>query len=300
VKPSELDRYLAGCRTEVDAALRAVVRGPGWPAELRGAMRYALLGPGKRVRPILALAAAETVGGAPARKRAIAPACAVEMIHAYSLVHDDLPAMDDDELRRGRPTLHVRYGEAQAILAGDALLTQAFEVLAAAPPLKRDPARGLAIVAEVAGAAGAGGMVAGQVVDLASEGRRGVDLATVAAIHRRKTGALIRAAVRVGAIAGRATPKQLASLSRYGEALGLAFQIADDILDEVGSTKVTGKRRGGDAERGKATYPALLGLDGARKAAERAARKAERSLEGFGPRAMPLAALVRRVVGRAA
>jgi len=301
VTDAEIERWVAARRREAESALRAIVRnGRGWPPRLRQAMGYALLGPGKRIRPVLALAAAEAIAGRAGRARAVAPACAVEMIHAYSLVHDDLPAMDDDELRRGRPTVHVRFGEALAILAGDALLTEAFDVLAAAPALKRDPERGLAVVAEIASAAGAGGMVAGQVVDLANEGRRNVGLATIAAIHRRKTGALIRASVRVGAIAGGASAGDLARLTRYGEALGLAFQIADDILDEVGTTAVTGKRQGGDAARGKATYPALLGLAGARRAARGAAARAQRAVERLGDRAAPLRALVGRVVGRAA
>ena len=297
---AQIDRYLAGCRREADAALRSVVRGSGWPPPLRQAMRYALLGRGKRVRPILALASADVVGGRVARRRAIAPACALEMVHAYSLVHDDLPAMDDDQLRRGLPTVHVRFGEALAILTGDALLTEAFGVLATAPALGRDPARGMSIVRELAAAAGAAGMVAGQVVDLASEGRRDLDLATVASIHRRKTGALIRAAVRVGAIAGGATSADLARLTTYGEALGLAFQIADDILDEVGSPQSTGKRPGGDAARGKATYTALLGLERARAAVRRAGRRADRALDRFGERGAPLRELLGRVVERAA
>jgi geranylgeranyl diphosphate synthase, type II len=263
-------------------------------------MRYALLGEGKRIRPLLALVSADVVGGSGARKRALAAACALEMVHAYSLVHDDLPAMDDDDLRRGLPTVHVRFGEAIAILTGDALLTEAFGLVARAPALRRDPASGLAIVGEIASAAGARGMVAGQVIDLASEGQRDVGLALVASIHRRKTGALIRAAVRVGGIAGGASAAELALLTSYGEALGLAFQIADDILDEAGSPESTGKRQGGDAARGKATYPALLGLERARAEVRRASRRAERSVARLGARGAPLRAILDRVVQRAA
>jgi geranylgeranyl diphosphate synthase type II len=266
-------------------------------------MRYAVLGPGKRIRPVLALAAAEAVGG-PRRRRAALPyACAIEMIHAYSLVHDDLPAMDDDAMRRGRPTLHVRFGEAMAILAGDALLTEAFAVIGRAKPSASGtaPAAGaLGIVAEVASAAGPDGMVAGQVVDLESEGRRGLGLAHVAAIHRRKTGALIRAAVRAGALAASASREELRGLTAYAEALGLAFQIVDDILDETAGIAVTGKKGGGDRAHGKATYPALLGLAGARAAARRAERRARTALAPLGPRAETLDALVQHVVARSA
>ena len=264
-------------------------------------MRYAALGPGKRIRPLLTLAAAEAVGGRTAVPRALPYACAVEMIHAYSLVHDDLPAMDDDSLRRGRPTLHVRFGEALAILAGDALLTEAFVVMSAEPRGRVSRAQAslrLAIVGEIARAAGADGMIAGQVVDIANEDRR-VGLAAVTAVHRRKTGALIRAAVRAGAVAGAANARELRALTTYGEALGLAFQIADDILDETGSEAVTGKHAGGDRAHGKSTYLTLLGLEGARARVRLAADAARRAIYPLGRRAAPLDALVRRVVARA-
>jgi len=265
-------------------------------------MRYAALGPGKRIRPLLTLAAAEAVGGRTAVPRALPYACAVEMIHAYSLVHDDLPAMDDDSLRRGRPTLHVRFGEALAILAGDALLTEAFVVMSTEPRGRVSRAQAslrLAIVGEIARAAGADGMIAGQVVDIANEDRR-VGLAAVTAVHRRKTGALIRAAVRAGALAGAANTPELRALTTYGEALGLAFQIADDILDETGPEAVTGKHAGGDRAHGKSTYLSLLGLEGARARVRLAADAAQRAIASLGRRAAPLDALVRRVVARAA
>jgi geranylgeranyl diphosphate synthase type II len=302
VTPAALERYLAAHRRTVDRTLRDVLRTrPGRPARLAEAMRYAVLGPGKRLRPVLAAASAEAIGGADAARAAVPFGCAIELIHAYSLVHDDLPAMDDDDERRGKPSLHVAYDEALAILTGDALLTEAFTVVAnAVPALGRSgAARGMQIVAEIASASGADGMVAGQVVDLASEGLADVTLRTVTAIHRRKTGALIRCAVRVGAIAAGASPARLASLTTYGEALGLAFQIADDVLDATHASDKIGRKGGGDAARGKATYPGLLGVDGARRRARRAADDACEALQPLGARAEPLAALVRHVVGRA-
>jgi len=302
VSPQALERRLAAHRREVERALRTLLRArPGRPARLGAAMRYAVLGPGKRIRPVLALASAEVIGGAAAVPRALPFGCALEMIHAYSLVHDDLPAMDDDDERRGRPSLHVQYDEAVAILTGDALLTEAFAVVASAARTARgaEAKRALAIVAEVAAASGADGMVAGQVVDLASEGLADVPLRTVTAIHRNKTGALIRCAVRIGAIAAGASPKQLANLTAYGESLGLAFQIADDVLDATDARALIGRKGGGDQARGKATYPGILGVDGARRRAQAAADAACDALRSFGARAETLRALVRHVVERA-
>jgi geranylgeranyl diphosphate synthase type II len=302
VTPAALERYLAAHRRTVERALRRYLAPRrGRPAELTAAMRYAVLGPGKRLRPVLALASAEVVGGARAVPGALPFGCALEMIHAYSLVHDDLPAMDDDDERRGRPSLHVEFGEALAILTGDALLSEAFLVIArGAGPGAAGRTRALEVVAEVASAAGADGMVAGQVVDLASEGLRNVPLRTVAGIHRRKTGALIRGAVRAGAIAAGATPRQLGALTGYGEALGLAFQIADDILDATDARALIGRKGGGDEARGKATYPGVLGVDGALRRARAAAAQACAVLRPFGARAAALEALVRHVVERAA
>jgi geranylgeranyl diphosphate synthase type II len=251
----------------------------------------------------LALLAAEAVGGAAARGIALRPGCAIELIHAYSLVHDDLPAMDDDAMRRGRPAVHARFGEAVGILTGDALLTEAFAALSGSGASVRTldaGRRALAIVGEVARAAGAEGMVAGQVGDLASEGRDRVSLAVVRRIHERKTGALIRASVRVGAISAGASAAQMARLSAYGDALGLAFQITDDILDETADAARLGKPGGGDRARKKATYPAALGLDGARRAARRAEQKGRAALAAFGRRARALEVLLDRVVERAA
>ncbi|MCC6766233.1 MAG: polyprenyl synthetase family protein [Deltaproteobacteria bacterium] len=293
-----VEAYLAERRALVDAALERALRpGEGTPPRLLEAMRYAVLSGGKRVRPILALAACEAV---PADgRRALPFGCAIELIHAYSLVHDDLPAMDDDTLRRGRPTVHVRYGEALAILVGDALLTEAFRVAAEGARTAGVGAEHvLTMVARIAAAAGAAGMVGGQVADLEAEGGR-PDHATVEAIHRRKTAALISAAIDVGALAGGADGACREALAEYGRALGLAFQIADDILDATAPTAVTGKREGGDVEHGKATYPAVLGIDGARAAARELLGRCLAATETLGESADPLRAMARFVVERA-
>jgi len=257
------------------------------PVGLVEAARYSLLAGGKRLRPALALGAAELLGQQAAM--ALPAACALEMIHTYSLIHDDLPAMDDDDLRRGRPTLHRAYDEATAILAGDALLTMAFDVIAASG--------NCTVVQEIARAAGVAGMVGGQYVDLQSEGRS-LDLPALQAIHRAKTGALIRVAVRAGAMLANAAPTALAALTQYGENIGLAFQIADDILDIVGEETAIGKPVGSDAANNKATYPALLGLDAARARAREAADSAIAALAPFGPEADDFRALARFIVDR--
>jgi geranylgeranyl diphosphate synthase type II len=293
-----VESYLAERRAMVDAALEQALRpSESTPPRLGEAMRYAVMSGGKRVRPILALAACEAV---PAASRLALPfGCAIELVHAYSLVHDDLPAMDDDELRRGRPTVHVVYGEALAILTGDALLTEAFRVAAeGAHEVGVEPGRALTLIATIAAAAGAGGMVGGQVADLEAEGRA-ADRAIVESIHRRKTAALIAAAVDAGALAGNAVGERRAALAEYGRAIGLAFQIADDILDATAPTAVTGKRVGGDAEHGKATYPAVLGLDGARAAARDLLGRCLAATEVLGPAGEPLRAIARFVVERA-
>ncbi len=281
-----LHRYLAARRRLVERALAR--RFPPRGSRLRGAIRYSLLGGGKRLRPILALAAGE-VAGAPVR--AVLPfACALELVHTYSLVHDDLPAMDDDDLRRGRPTSHRKFGEGTAILVGDALLTEAFGLMADARGVA--PPRALAVITEVARAAGEGGMVGGQALDLAAAGRAAT-LAQVRAIHRRKTGALFTAAVRVGALAGGARPPLLRRLTACGEQLGLCFQIADDIAAavEAGDGRT-------DRALGKATYPALLGMDRARAHAERARDAALAAVAPLGVRAAPLRAIAGLVVAR--
>jgi geranylgeranyl diphosphate synthase type II len=274
----------------VERALAAYL--PPDRTRLRRAMRYSLLAGGKRLRPVLTLAAAEAVGGT--ARRVLPFACAIEMIHTYSLVHDDLPAMDDDDLRRGRPTSHRVWGEGLAILVGDALLTEAFGVMARAPGVA--PALRAAVIAEVAAAAGAAGMVGGQALDLAAEGRR-TTLAALETIHRKKTGALLLAAVRVGALVGGAQRVALARLTAYGRHLGLAFQIADDILDAADEPGADGRT---DRELGKATYPGVLGVDGAKRHAAREREAALAALAGLGARAAPLRAVVSWVVARAA
>jgi geranylgeranyl diphosphate synthase type II len=284
-----VERYLAARVRLVERGLAAVL--PAGPSLLRRAMRYSLLGGGKRIRPVLALAAAEAVGGT--ARRVLPFALALEMIHTYSLVHDDLPAMDDDDVRRGRPTSHRVYGEGVAILVGDALLTEAFRVLAGARGVA--PACTLRAVSEVAAAAGEAGMVGGQALDLAATGTP-ARLGHVRAIHRRKTGALLRVAVRVGGLVGGASAASLRRLSAYGEHVGLAFQIADDLLDTAECGDADGRT---DRALGKATYPAAVGMAGARRAAARERDAAVAALALFGPRAEPLRRIARDVVARA-
>jgi geranylgeranyl diphosphate synthase type II len=252
------------------------------------AMRYSLCTPGKRLRPLLLLTSAEAIGVEP---RELVPfAIGVEMMHAYSLIHDDLPAMDDDELRRGQPTNHVVYGDGMAILAGDGLLTEAF--IAMLEPLEVD-GRPLAarlqmrVVAEIGRAAGHAGMVGGQAADLLAEGMAPEE-GLVQSIHRRKTGALIRASVRAGALLASAAAEELAALDVFASHFGLAFQIADDVKDEVAPPEVTGKHRGGDREASKITYPALFGLDGSRERCRTELDQAIASLSSFGPAAAAL------------
>lgn len=242
----------------------------GEAARLGEAMRYSLEAGGKRVRPILCLLAAEAAGGA--AEAALPGALALECIHTYSLVHDDLPAMDDDDLRRGKPTCHIAFGEAHAILAGDGLLTEAFRLLAREGSV--DAARRVEAIAVLAEASGWRGMAGGQALDLEGEQLESYGLGHLKTIHRLKTGALLRAATELGAILGGADPAQRAALRAYGEAIGLAFQIQDDILDATASDAALGKRAGKDQGRGKITYPALLGLDGARSALREATESA--------------------------
>jgi geranylgeranyl diphosphate synthase type II len=292
----ELDRYLKQRSALVERLLDAAVpRSEGPSARLDEAMRYSLLDGGKRLRPILALAACEAVGGA--IDDAAPFACAVEMIHTYSLIHDDLPCMDDDDLRRGRPTNHKVYGEALATLAGDALLTDAFAVLARSPLVERAPALVVQTIAELAEAAGSRGMVAGQVIDLLGEGRA-MELAELEYLHGRKTGALFVASVRGGARLGGASAAEMESLSVYAKALGLCFQVVDDILDVEASTEQMGKRTGKDQAHGKNTYPGLLGLERSREFARELSRRAVAALANFDERAEPLRALAAFVVER--
>jgi geranylgeranyl diphosphate synthase type II len=267
------------------------------PPALMEALRYCLLAPGKRLRPILAIMAAEAVGGAAAQ--ALPAACAVEMIHTYSLVHDDLPAMDDDDLRRGLPTCHKQFGEALAILAGDALLTLAFEVLATGYPSRT----AAACCRDLARAAGAVGMVGGQVEDLAWE-KRGGTVETLTGLHGRKTGALFRACLKLGVLAvqgeqlGGPDPALVAALDEYGRCFGLAFQITDDLLDVEGSAEQTGKRVNKDAARGKLTYPGMLGVAESSHRARELEEHARLRLQLLGEAGTRLRALFRFVLER--
>jgi geranylgeranyl diphosphate synthase type II len=261
------------------------------PETLHKAMRYSVFAGGKRLRPALVLASAEAVGGS--REDAVAPACAVEMIHTYSLIHDDLPDMDNDDLRRGRPTCHKVFGNAMAILAGDGLLTYAFEVLTGTR--RAEAVSG--VVRAIAQGVGTQGMVGGQVLDIQGEGKTPT-LDSVQAIHKWKTAALIAACCEAGALAGGANAAEHEHLRTYGQKIGLAFQIVDDILDITASSEALGKTPGKDARTGKATYPAVLGIEKAREEADRLAREAFAALKILGPRSRNLEALGRFVVER--
>jgi geranylgeranyl diphosphate synthase type II len=294
----DLGQYLAEKQALVEARLRDHLRPTdGCPAALTEAMRYSLLAPGKRLRPLLVILATEACGGR--AEVAVPAACAVEMVHTYSLIHDDLPAMDDDDLRRGQPTCHKQFGEALAILAGDALLTLAFQVLAEGYP----PATAAACCRELARGAGAAGMVGGQVDDLAWE-RKGGILADLEHLHARKTGALFRACLRLGVLAAngekQAPPDSgvMEELDAYGRCFGLLFQITDDLLDVEGSAGATGKRVGKDAARGKLTYPGFLGVAESRRRAEQLGREAQAHLLPLGRDGERLASLVRLILER--
>ena len=288
-----LECYSRQTRERIDGALKEYTRfDRDCPAPLAEAMRYSLLAPGKRLRPMLVLLAAEACGGDP--QAAMPAACAVEMIHAYSLVHDDLPAMDDDDLRRGRPTCHKAFGEAVAILTGDALLTLAFEVLA------RDiqpPAVAAECCAMLARAAGCSELVGGQADDLAGQFSTG-GLEALEAIHRRKTGAMFLVSLQLGATVAGADERQLAALKKYGQCVGLAFQITDDLLDVQGETAAVGKRVGKDSDRGKLTFPGILGIEESTRRAEALVAQACSALEPLGPRAQGLQALAQYVLHR--
>ncbi len=282
----DFQSYLSKRRVLVDTELeRLLAPAETYPPPLCEAMRYSVFAGGKRLRPILCMAGCEAAGGG--YEKALPVAAAVEMIHTYSLIHDDLPAMDDDDLRRGKPTSHKVYGEAMAILTGDALLTEAFVILAGAFSADGiEPERASAVIGEIGRAAGINGMIAGQVMDVQKEGqdfsREELDF-----IHRNKTARLIEASVSSGALAAGATGETLEALRDYGKAIGLGFQIVDDILDITGDDRL-GKERGRDQELGKATYPALYGLEASRQKAQSLAEQAKQSLSGFGEAAEPL------------
>ena len=288
--------WLGTSRQAVERTLERLLPADGGPADrVAGAMRYAVTGGGKRLRPILALAACEAAGGT--AESMLEPAAALELIHTYSLIHDDLPAMDDDDLRRGRPTVHRAYGEADAILAGDALHALAFAVLATHPQGDSRAARRADAVVLVARAAGISGMVGGQAADLAAE-RDPADATRLEWIHRHKTGALLSASAELGAIHAGAPAEARAALAAYGQGLGLAFQIADDILDCTSSADALGKTPGKDRVAGKATYPALFGIEDSRRRAERIVEAALDTLRGHDLLRSPLVELARFAVRR--
>ncbi|MCX8496038.1 MAG: polyprenyl synthetase family protein [Akkermansiaceae bacterium] len=289
-----LKSYLAARAAEVDQALDAFLpKAKQRPLTIHAAMRYSVFSGGKRLRPVLCLAAAEACGGDPAE--ALAPACAVELMHTYSLVHDDLPAMDDDDLRRGRPTCHKVYGEGMAVLCGDALLTESFAVLAHTVPTQRYSTRDY--LAEFASTGGSTKLIGGQVMDLEGEGKK-LTRRDLMQIHEAKTAALLTTALRLGAMTANATPAKLKALTEFGHALGLAFQVIDDILDVTQTTEVLGKTAGKDAAVEKATYPAILGLEAARKEAATLTTRAMSSLKPLGKRAARLEEIAAHLLQR--
>jgi geranylgeranyl diphosphate synthase type II len=301
----DIKRYLQEKKEIVDSALekyfpnRPDSAGEGvFPTSLHKAIRYSLFAGGKRIRPILSMAAFEAVGG---KGNGILPfACALEMIHTYSLIHDDLPALDNDDYRRGKPTCHKVFGEAIGILAGDGLLTEAFKLMTSQSvqgPSLRDGGWVLDVIHEVAQAAGILGMVGGQVLDIESEGKE-VDLPTLQYIHTHKTGALILVSVRVGARLGGAKEETLKAFTRYGERIGLAFQIADDILNVEGKAALLGKKTGSDLSRGKATYPSLLGVEESKRRARELLEFAVDAIRSFGPEAEPLRKIAGFILSR--
>ncbi|MFZ2507414.1 MAG: farnesyl diphosphate synthase [Steroidobacteraceae bacterium] len=285
--------YRARVEGVLDRCLPAV---DSSPVRLHEAMRYAALGPGKRIRPVLVYATGATVGLAP--EALDGPAAAVELIHAYSLVHDDLPAMDDDDLRRGRPTAHRAFDEATAILAGDALQVLAFEILAADSSLQVEPARRLEMIRTLAHASGTRGMAGGQALDLGAVGRI-LERSQIEEMHALKTGALMRAAVLIACTAAPALSKaRRQALDRYGTVVGLSFQIVDDLLDVLGDPSLTGKHGGADALRRKPTYPAIVGVPAARERAAELARAGIEALAQFGPEAGQLREFAAELVHR--
>lgn len=293
-------RLLEEKRCQIDSALSAALPSESaWPETLHRAVRYSLFAGGKRIRPLLVLAAGETVGGDEAEL--IPFACAVEMIHTYSLIHDDLPSMDNDDLRRGKPTSHRVFGEAIAILAGDALLTRAFHSLAEAPAHwdSHRIGRRLRATALLGEACGTTGLIGGQVLDLESEGRT-IDSATLEHLHRAKTGALLSACVRGGALLGGAEGPELAPFEDYASAIGLAFQVVDDILDATEGDRQLGKTAGKDAQVGKATYVRVHGLEAARMLTQDLLSQAEEAVAGLGSRAWLLRELAHLIVERRA
>jgi len=291
-----LKAYLQDRQKIVEEALERYLPGEdNIPSDVYKAVRYSVFNGGKRIRPILCLAAADAVGGD--LGVTIPVACALELIHSYSLIHDDLPAMDNDDFRRGKPTCHKVFGEDIAILAGDALLTEAFVLLSRTEKVRLSAEKRLAVIQEIAQAAGIDGMVGGQALDVLSE-KFASEEKTLREIHRRKTGALIAAAVKSGAIISNAPKEKIQALAEYGINVGLAFQIADDILNVEGDRELMGKETGSDAARGKLTYPSLMGLEKAKEKLAKYIEAAEVSLSDFDERARPLLLIARYVKER--
>jgi geranylgeranyl diphosphate synthase type II len=292
----DLKKYIRKKSQVVNDTLEQVLQNSQQDETIHQAMKYSLMAGGKRIRPALCLAASEAVGGNP--EDALPAACAMEMIHTYSLIHDDLPAMDDDELRRGKPTCHVAFGEATAILAGDALLTMAFEILASVPFENGDQAaKWLQVIRIIAIAAGARGMIQGQVLDIAAEGRR-LNVSDLESMHLLKTGALIEVSLQCGALLAGADQAQQGFLKIYARNIGLAFQVADDILNVEGNPALMGKAVGTDRLNQKSTYPSLLGLDASKLFAQKLIRQALQALEAFDNKAEPLRALATYIIER--
>ena len=293
----DLKSYLSEKKAMVDRALEAYLPEPEGPAsDVINAMKYSLFAGGKRLRPILCLAGAEAVGGT--EKDCLPVACALELIHTYSLIHDDLPMMDDDDLRRGKPTNHKVFGEAIALLAGDGLLTEAFNLMAGADlTMHVAPQVMFKVIRLISHAAGYRGMVGGQVVDIQSEGKT-VDFSVVEFIHAHKTGALISASVASGAMLGRGNESQLQAITAYGRKIGLAFQISDDILDIEGDTEILGKKAGADEQKEKTTYPSVLGLKRSKEIQSELVEAAIKSLQPFDHAAEPLRLIARYIIER--
>lgn len=290
----DFKQYINEKRKLIDDFIIKYFNPPISPSSLHDSVLYSLLAGGKRLRPILFISAYEACGG----KENIVPyATAIEFIHTYSLIHDDLPAMDNDDLRRGKPTNHKVFGEAIAILAGDGLLTEAFTILSNTSYANVSPKILLRVIYEISDAAGLRGMVAGQALDLISEGKE-PDRETVEFIHLHKTAALIKASVKAGALLAEASEDKVSCLEKYGEAIGLAFQIVDDILDIEGTTEEIGKPKGSDIERGKMTYPRVFGIEESRKRAKGLVESAIELLKDFGEEAKPLREIARYVLKR--
>jgi geranylgeranyl diphosphate synthase type II len=292
----DLDAYLSSHRQRINAALESILETSGPTDRILEAMKYSLMAGGKRIRPILCLAAAESAGGD--AQNAMPAACALEMIHTYSLIHDDLPAMDNDALRRGKPTCHMAFDEATAILAGDALLTLAFQTLSSIEFDNTDQTSiWLRVIQLISHAAGYCGLIQGQMIDIASEGSW-LTLTELKSMHRLKTGALIEASLCSGALLGGLNSSQIKMLESYAQNIGLAFQVADDILNVEGDPEVMGKAAGTDKLRKKATYPSLLGLQESKKFAKQLVQNALQALESFDKKAEPLRAIANYIITR--